>query len=259
MIAPLLDQPIDDPALNWAREHPALAVAGITTAVFLVKVMFVAHLNTPVALGIVASVGPAELATGMLALLFPTMTMLLAYVMWLATAVSYMRGRRAAVLFEASVLVSVFAVVTTPLGSLLLFLGVNSVAVAVVYWAWRRRAKKGGPPLTSYWPFIQWRLVGVGLSVVFLITAAPTPWLPAESYQVAGAEREQVGYFIEEDGHWVTVLRDDDRSLVRYREDEIERREVCALKFPRDVLATPIRNLIAGRQASLRECPAEPT
>lgn len=254
MTIPLGQQPIDDPLLQFAKHHPSLTVAGLTTALFVVKTMFVSHLNTTVALGLVAAIGPAELAAGMLALLFPTLMLLLAYAMLLTTFVSYARGKRAAVLFEASLLVTLFAIVTAPLGSLMLFVGLNSGAFATGYWFGRRQARRGGPPMSSYWSIVQWRLVGVALGVVFVIAAAPTAWLPAERYVVDGIADEQVGYFIEEDGEWVTVLQDADRSLVRHPASDIQARVVCTLGSPRDVFSTPIWNLANRGQARLPEC-----
>lgn len=256
MTIPLGDQPLDDPLLRFAKEHPALTVTGVTTALFVVKVMFVSHLNTTVALGLVSATGPAELATGMLALLFPTLLLLLAYTMLLSTFVFYVRGRRTAVLFEASLLVTLFAVVTAPLGSLLFFVGINVAALGGGYWFGRRRQRRGGPPLSSYWPVLQWRLIGMALGVVFVIAAAPTAWLPPENYLVVGMTEEQVGYFVEDEGEWITILRDADRSLVRHRAEEVEDRDVCTFGFARDALSTPIWNLVNRGQARLPTCRA---
>ena len=78
---PLGHQAIDDPLLRFAKTHPALAVAGFTTAVFVIKVLFAAHLNTSVALGIVSAIGPADL-----------LALLIAYVMGILTVAYFGAG-----------------------------------------------------------------------------------------------------------------------------------------------------------------------
>lgn len=261
MTVPLGHQAIDDPLLRFAKAHPALSVAGFTTAVFVIKVLFVAHLNTAVALGIVSAVGPADLVTGLLTLLFPTLALLFAYVLAIWTFVYFKRGRRAAVLFDVTLLVAVFALITAPVGTLLAFIVVTGLGIGVGYWFGRRR-RRTGKTGKDPWPEIVWRLVGLGLGFFVVVTAQPTVWLPAEVFQIDDAHveavgyHENVGYFIEEDGEWITVLSEIDRRLLRIRPEQISARQVCGRAFPRGWLNTAAWNLLNRDPGALPPCEA---
>ena len=54
----------------------------------------------------------------------------------------------------------------------------------------------------------------------------PGVWLPRESLSVEDRPAF-TGYVVEEEGSWLTVLRDDTRTILRVAADELTDREAC--------------------------------
>ena len=133
--------------------------------------------------------------------------------------------------------------------------------MAIGYWFGRRR-RRTGQAVRDFIPELIWRLTGVGLGVFVVIAAQPTVWLPPEVFHIEDAHaeavgyRENVGYFIEEDGEWVTVLSEIDRRLLRLRPEQIAARQVCVLKNRRGWVDTPIWNLLNRNPGALPQCAA---
>jgi len=78
--------------------------------------------------------------------------------------------------------------------------------------------------------------------VVFLYIAGVTTWrvlydvwLPHEILTLQSG-RVEVGYVLNDNSNWVPILRSGERRLVRYRETQVERRDLCQLR-PHGLLA----------------------
>jgi hypothetical protein len=243
-----------DPLVLFARAQPALTVAGITAAVFVVKVMFVARLNTEVALGIVAATGPAELVFGLIALLFPAFALYLSFVLGLVALTIFRRGGEVAVVGTVSVVAFLIGLATSPVSWILVFI----IAVVLGELGGRgvdllfERLRLGKPAALK--PDERARAIGI-LSAVFALAVLiqPEMWLPPENFRVPEQRADMVGYFIEEDGEWLTVLDETSHRLIRFRESEISDRRLCTFRFD-EPLSTPLWTLLNPGQGQLEGC-----
>jgi hypothetical protein len=244
-------QPARDPLLSMVGMHPALAVAGVTTAVFVLKVWLAAAADLQVALGIVGATGTVELATSLVVLLFPVAAWTATAGLAVLTSRYHASGRQIDFLLMATGGAVAITLLVTPLGILLAF-----VAFMVLYPAYLWLAAKILERQFHARDVRRAAVIGAaGLAVVVIVM--PTVWLPAENYTVIEqADTPLVGYFIEEEGRWVTVLQEPDRNLVRLRADEIQDRNVCSFVSP-NLLNTPIFALLF-RPAGLEQCAVSP-
>jgi hypothetical protein len=101
--------------------------------------------------------------------------------------------------------------------------------------------------------------------VIFLYIAVVTTWrvlydvwLPHEAVALRSG-RVEVGYVLNDNGNWVSILRSGQRRVVRYRETEVRKRVLCQLHrhgLLADVTAWQALGSSAWTASAEPDCPA---
>ena len=224
-----------DAVAGFLRTHMVLAAGVAVTAVFVTKVWLSAGAEPSVAAGIVAASGSLELATSLLVLALPVLALVLAAAL-LVMALSDGPSRLAAAPAIGASAAMLLCIAIVPLGLLLAVL--VSVGLAMLV-GWRRRRRQGGRMGRAQCGGL---VLAAALLGALWIVQPSLMWLPAERLTIAGADGVDVGYVIEDEGPWLTVLRHGDRRLLRVEAGSVTAREVCSLVDATSVLG---RSLVA--------------
>jgi hypothetical protein len=202
---------------------PAAAAAGLLFTVF--RVLAVSHFDPSTALAVFATSGPVTVVGGVLVQITPLLliyaTVGLAYWEW------SLRRRKVASGFSGFVLVLVTAVTLfiAPLLNVLLFAGLG-VVLAVVEVRQQRKERRDGqaPGMRSllWFTALTNLLLGAGL----ILTYSSSVWLPAEVIHLQDGS-QQVGYVLQVDGPWTTVLTEAHRQVIRVSSPALESRTIC--------------------------------
>jgi hypothetical protein len=220
-----------------------------------IKVLVISRFDTAVALGLVGSAGAVSVVLGSLLLLAPFVAIVFWGVsIWLLSHywfVVKMRSERNALLPMAAI-AAVVAILLAPwaLFAASILIGLQGLHHSRII---QRRHLRwveghGATPLPSRMTFYAMiREEGILylclLSFVgLLIVLSPFVWMPAErvSIDIANTsgtnpssgspkvkEVSTVGYVIEDEGEWSTLLVDADRSLLHVKTADLMTREIC--------------------------------
>jgi hypothetical protein len=204
---------------DFVLEHLALVT---TTAVFILviaEVLAVARMNVATALTIVATSGAVEVALAIIVSSYWAVILLL-----YLTADAWRRIARRA---ERST--------ATPIKTQAFF---GAIAVAVVAWQavvmvialaagfgymdrwWEQKRGIGPEPWTGS------GTAAFGLFILLFIIA-PTVWLPTEVISTDDLKDPVVGYVLATEDGWTSVLRDEDRSVLRFKSQTVTDRVIC--------------------------------
>jgi hypothetical protein len=123
-------------------------------------------------------------------------------------------------------LVAVFCVLLLPWGILVLLVAAAFVVLTIEWWIARHRARRLFASLT-----LNWFLGAAVLLVVAQLFVYGTMWLPAERIHRRDAA-PTVGYVLESDIVWTTVLVESTRTIRRFPTDSLQRRVVCQVEDP---------------------------
>lgn len=209
-----------------SESHPLRLALGnlaliATVAAFLtvaMRALAVARLDPNTAVGLVRSSGPVNVFVGTLTAELPALVISAFTMFWVWNVYLAERARPAAAAIGVTILIVGFV---GPV-RMLAFLFVLIVALFPRQWTRRRQ----------YVPSQWWRgfqifmlvLLGVGLSNALLFSE--DVWLPQERLDLAQGGHIY-GYVLEEDGPWVTILREDERELVLVQRADVVGRAVC--------------------------------
>ena len=199
-----------------AFERVGLFAAVFGFALLLIKIMRVSHLNSRTGHALISTVGPIEIILGALVTHFPTVLFIVAaLVTWWATG-SFASARKFTPGHVAAAGVVLFALILLPWPFVVALLVIGVVRFVM--------ARSRPPTTRRYSPYY----VLIGAIAILLITDAQ-PWLAPERFQLKG-EPEVLGYALEEAQNsigWVVVLVEEDRSVIRLRQDSIAARHPC--------------------------------
>jgi hypothetical protein len=239
-----------DAVAGFLRTHAVLSAGVAVTALFVTKVWLSAGAEPSVAAGIVAASGSLELATSLLVLALPVLALVLAAVLLLMALPggSGRLGLAAAIGAAAALLLSVAIV---PLGLLFSVLVAAGLAAMVI-----RLRRPRSRPVTGDTPLGGLATVA-GLLGALWIVQPSLMWLPAERLTIEGADGVEVGYVIEDEGPWLTVLRHDDRRLLRVEAGSVTDREICSFVGAGSVIGRSLASLLVAPGSS-RLCTADP-
>lgn len=239
-------QPIDDPLLAAARANPTLAVAAVTGALVVARLLAVANYRVDVALALLASAGVANVVIGSALTLLPLFAPLFAVVL-INTARAYERaGRRALV----TLLAGFVAVLASILLSAALYFAFFAIGEAVI-WAYARvRARRGRPSERPREDPVAWVISVAVFPIAIYLAFLTTPWLPPETITSNGAT--VVGYVTSSDSSWTDVLLYQPRVVRIYQTSTITSRTACQL--PPNFATVRLTELLR-RSTDLPDCP----
>lgn len=197
---------------DLAAEHTGLVIAAAATALLILKVMRVAHVNSRTALALIADAGPLSVMVATLVEHFPTIIFVISclVVWWLVEA--FQDAERLTSSHLAALAAVLIALLLTP-WPFVAALAIIGIVRVVQTRTSKRRDRRG----RGYY-------VIVGLIAVILLADSDV-WLPAEVFTLADGS-ELVGYAIEESG-WIVILTEEDRAVVRIPDENIKERRPC--------------------------------
>ncbi|HYN50809.1 MAG TPA: hypothetical protein VES62_07770 [Thermoleophilaceae bacterium] len=230
-----------DVALEFALRHPALSATVLLTGLALVKILLASKFSIETALGLVASSPPSSIILGLIVTATPQLLVLLAasiywYARWLKT-----EGRQSWLLSYIAPPLVVLATLWTPI-PILVVLGV----LAGMMFVWYRRSER----MRATWRWVGfWDSAFFALFIVTLF-ASQSVWLGPEVIRLRGGI-EEVAYVVSVDSEWVTLLRQEERTLQPVRQESVKSREPCRLTADWPSLI----QLFDARRAVLPSCP----
>lgn len=210
----------DSEPLKIALANVALVATLFAFVTVAGRALVVARLDTTTAAALVRTSGPVNVFVGTLTDAFPNLLMM-AFIMfvfldWHLLAAGSPLPRRSVYLVAG---------------------GVGLVALFIAPWkqfvAWIPVAVFGLHPAFAphlrevlFPSFAKTRAIAIG--AVFLLTflLSDAVWLPQEKVQLRDGGIV-VGYVVEEDGRWMSILKEHDRELLFVDEEEVESRGVC--------------------------------
>lgn len=209
-----------------ALERIGLFAAILGFAVLVVKITRVSHLNGRTSQALLSGVGPVEIVLGSLVAHFPLIlfTICLLLVWRTAGSLAIVRSVTPAHLAAATVLV--FGVLLLPWPFLVVL-----VLAGIVRFN-RPSRRTGERKLTSYYVLL--------VAAATLLIVDSEVWLPPEVFTTEG-QPALVGYALQEaetSTGWMHLLTEEERSVIRIREEDISSREPCHLERERIELET---------------------
>jgi len=199
-----------------ALERIGLFAAVFGFALLLVKIMRVSHLNSRTGHALLTTVGPVEVVLGAFVTHFPSILFVVSVlVIWWASG-SFATVRTITPAHIAAGALVLFAVVLLPWPFVVIMFGVGGLR-----FIYRRSRGPSARPRVGYY-------LVIGAVAVLMITDSE-PWLPPEVIDLEDGS-EVLGYSLAEaetSTGWVVVLLDEDRSVIRIREDSIAGRKPC--------------------------------
>lgn len=214
------------PELNLLRklmvDHPALVVAGATTALGSLRLLAIAHGDASLAAYLATSAGPSALLALTLTSAVPSLFMVLMLTVLTTLFGNPLSERVGYVAAGLLILLGVPVLSVFSLGNVVLVL----VLVVGMGQYQLRRYRRG--VLTRPMPGLderrksEWLLLSIAAMPLALITVSSSPWLPPETIAPAG-QPARTGYVLAEGGRRLVVLDDERRALTSYDADSTER------------------------------------
>jgi hypothetical protein len=202
-----------------ALERIGLFAAVFGFALLLIKIARVSHLNSRTSHALISTVGPIEIVLGTLVAHFPSILFVIALlVTWWAMG-SFAVVRTVTPGHAAAAATVLFAMLLLPWP-----FAVALVVVGAVRFVHKSSRPTKGRGHAGYY-------LVVGAVAVLLVTDAQ-PWLPPEVFSLKDGS-EILGFALAEaetSTGWVVVLEQEERIVVRLREDSIKSREPCHLE-----------------------------
>lgn len=217
--------------LRIARDHPALAASFIISSLVVVRIGMAARLRPTTALALLGSRSPVSVIFGTVLSLLPWFVLLLLAIgfTWAVRTLRFgLQGRRLVFLPITVMLYTLFLTAAAFPWWFLLFVPLLIYEGLAEANTERRRLPTA---LT---------VSGVLISILLLGSQV---WLPSERIEVAGGGAI-VGYVVDDDGNWASVLRERDRTVLLIRSDLIVARQICSLG--RGSFERSLADVIAG-------------
>lgn len=227
-----------------ARQHPALVLSLVTGAAVVGKVLLAARGDVGVALALVTAGIPSVLL-GVAVLYSPVLSL------FLAIGAFWWRLRERSLASATAVSAgSIAAAYVLPIITIVVLLTIT--ATVVLTW---RRSPVTRAAIARLGEWMEWdRAKLLDWALYFLLAGlvfSPAVWVPREKIEVAPIG-VFTGYVIEEDGPWITLLREDSRTVLRTRPAALIGREVCDAEPGLRWLSLP---QLFNPPASLPACP----
>lgn len=206
-----------DPLIRVVARHPTTSFAVVASALVVIKVLVAARLDVGTALGLVSAAGVANVVFGVVILLWPAFLIGVTIGLWLWLVHEARQSKPVwAILAVTSASgVAMFAFLPFIVSAFIVLAGLAEWAY--LWWS-KKRGREAEPLLDTFG-----RVLYVVLATGLLFSEAV--WLPREIITAGG--ESYVGYVVEEEGAWTTILRDSDRLLLRVRDATIDSRQIC--------------------------------
>lgn len=217
---------------TWARANLGLLATVVAFAFVIVKVFAVSRFETETAVALVSTAGATSVIVGALTSSL-TGVLSFAFLFELLSLIDTLSGGRRLFPFQRhfawNYAIAAAAVSLIPWDALAINVAAALAYLVVRLLAVRRRRRRGEEPSpSSFLPGSIYVYAGVGL-IPLLVTSA-VMWLPAERLSIASDRGDDVivGYVVALDQGWATILRDEDRVIVRVDAESVISRTLCA-------------------------------
>jgi hypothetical protein len=208
--------------LTFAREHPTLVATAALVALVVLRVTLVTRGNVTSATALVASAGVVQVGLSTLLWVFPGVANFL-FVMGGILTIDLIRRVTPLTLWHLWLLAFIPLALYVFTLSSLMYWAVTLIMVSVIGWIRQRHLTVKVPYL---YVNILWALP------FFVVLSLDTPvWMPAEIVD-RGNDGPIVGYIVEREPDWTTILEEEDRRIIHVPSKGIEGMTVC--QTPRD-------------------------
>ncbi|GAA1491591.1 hypothetical protein [Brachybacterium sacelli] len=214
------------PAFEWGNHvGPVIGVAA--SALICLKLLAVAGWDSNTAFGILAANGTANVLTGALLAVLPTLYGAFAFAI-IPRIERDLRLRTPVERAAARLLATwptILLVFIVPLGILIFFAVFILLATALSIYRSikdiRMRASRENVPVPTSEPPSRFEATSAGLAglAILMFSSLPIPWIPPET--VVTPNGEQTAYVLSRDEEDATVLFQEHRSLARIKSDEL--------------------------------------
>ena len=192
----------------------------MTASVFVFitfRVLLAVRMNTATALAVVSTAGVVEVALG-IAISSYWMVLLILYATCDAwRRISNRKGHRNADAFLLQGVLGIVALVVAP------FWGVVAVVGLTILFGYTDRFLKSKRGIEEE----PWIMALTLFLIAFVI--GQSIWLPTEVIITNEREDAIIGYVLDADSEWISILREDDRYVERLRSDFVVYRAICTL------------------------------
>lgn len=194
--------------------HAGLITAAVIFTFVVIQVLVVSRMNVATATTIISTAGAIDVALGILTAAYSAVIVILLFTVDAWRAITHWGPLP--VYLEGGLLLTalVFVPLAAALGSIAVLVLINFGDVWLERW-------RGIPPEP-------WRAGGTAALAFFVgvfLFAAPV-WVPAEA--IALQDKDPItGYVVGQEADWMTILVEEDRSILTIRSDEITQRQVC--------------------------------
>lgn len=206
---------VRDELWSFATQHPTLIVSAVAILVLVLRLMQVSRGNPTTASALLTTAGPLEVGVGVLVTMLPLIIMIAIAYGVVAYAELIIRRRPLSRRHVAILWLLPWALLLLSLYSWLLALLLGALWAVTGYAAHRKQKDESMLPDLS----ILVVLVAVSLN------SQGGLWMPSEHIKLADGNAV-VGYVVEMN-EWTTVLRDQDRVVLRIETDEVVERTPC--------------------------------
>ncbi|GAA1401397.1 hypothetical protein [Catellatospora coxensis] len=246
----------------WIKDHLSLVIAIAVGVTVLTKIWSVAHGNEYTMAALFTSQGGLNVTIAALVAGLPSLGYLPMVLTYPALIAAAWAGHSLRGPVIAAVIASILAFATIPTGYLLIYLVVAVASIGssfLIVWIRRRLLAKGRDP--GELPFVLREPksahntpLAVGLAVFGLlgwlwVATRDTPWIPVERI-TQSTSGPVVGYILDEDGAWFTVMLEDDRRVVNIPSAQVSQRQPCSRGDER----TPLVMLVWPEPAAYPDC-----
>ena len=225
------EQSWTDALIESADEHLGLVASVLLAGLVLLRVGQVSRYNPATTVGVVGSLGPVDVALGVIAAELP---LLLAVAIFLVGAplLAASRGWQEDLdSLHGPTVVRFFVLKFSPL-LMLLLISVAGVPLkylvilvpVTLYFGLRRYKGEGGGPLRALVDARFLLMVAAALLISDLIFTNKV-WLPRERMMIGNSAFD--GYVLQDDGEWMTLLSEGDRIVILALSSDVTAREVC--------------------------------
>lgn len=207
----------DERLKDLALERSGWFLAAFGFLLLVIKVVRVSHLNPRTAHGLIEDVGPVSVVLGSLVGHFPVIMCIISLLVlwWALGSIAQLRTFTPA--HAAAMTVLLFALLLLPWPYLIVLFLTGLVRGALIKLA----PQKIGKRHRHYYV-----LVG---ALAILLLADSDVWFPPETF-VMNDGTSFVGYALREPPNsagWIVILTDDERMIIRHRQDEVAERLPC--------------------------------
>lgn len=212
-------------ALRFTRQHPTLLATAALSVVVVLKLIVVSRGSLTTAEALLTSAGPVTIGLGILLTLFPAIL----FILTLKSILDWVDLLRGAVTFGSWHLVSVWLLMLdvyflTPLQLLMVVL--LAMLFIAIGWLSERGARKQPNYKERPYGADHVNVIVLMLALFFLDSSL---WLPAERLTHGDPSTVVVGYVVQADSDWVSILRESDSHVLKLRMSTIHSRELCRL------------------------------